>query len=307
MGSLTFERELAQSVALAVKSATAPLLAKIAVLEARPVVSSDVLEFMKEAVTELRSRLLIVEAQKAVPGPVGPQGERGENGKDGAPGLNGKDGAAGVNGTDGAPGVNGTDGRDGIDGKDGAAGLNGKDGAPGLNGADGAPGVNGKDGAMGVEGKAGPDGAPGRDGRDGKDGAPGLHGRDGAPGLNGKDGAPGLSLDDFDFDFDPETRSQTIKFVRDGKVIAERTTKLRGYPMPRGVYEAGKSYEWGDIVTWDGSWWSATAETKDRPGNGATAWKMAVKHGEKGAVGPKGESGRDGKDLTQMDTSGRKW
>lgn len=323
--SMTFERQVAQVVALAVKTATAPLLIKIAVLEARPVVSQDVVDALKETIADQRARIMALETRAAVPGPAGPPGPKGDDGgigPQGATGPAGEKGESGECGADGAPGARGEKGEPGINGKDGANGLDGKDGVPGLNGKDGAPG---KDGAAGLEGKAGPEGPQGRDGRDGKDGAPGLTGRDGAPGangkdgangidgkdgapgLNGKDGAPGLSPDDFNWDFDPETRELSISLSREGTVLAEKKKILRGMRIYRKAYEAGRTYEEGDVVTWDGSEWTALAQTKDRPGNGDTAWKLTVKHGEKGKPGPEGKPGRDGRDLTQLGTDGRKW
>lgn len=277
-------------------------------------------------------------------GAPGADGKDGAPGKDGRDGLDGKDGAPGLNGKDGADGRPGKDGANGLDGKDGADGLNGKDGRDGVNGKDGAPGLNGKDGAPGRDGVDGRDGLNGKDGAGiadavidregqlvltftdgrtksvgvvlGKDGAPGVKGidgaagRDGRDGADGKDGTPGrdgLSPEDFDWDFDPETRHFTMKFLRGGIVIAERTKTLTGMRIYRGVFEQGKAYELGDVVTWGGSEWTAMAQTKDRPGNGATAWKLTVKHGDQGKVGPKGDPGRDGRDLTQMDGQGRKW
>lgn len=226
---MALEDQIAHLMALAVTKATAPLLTKIAVLEARPVVSPETVVALQAVMADYHQRLMAVEARAPIPGPMGPQGEKGDpglSGKDGNPGERGEMGPAGA---DGAPGLNGKDGRDGLDGKDGAPGLAGKDGRDGLDGkagadgqkgADGRDGLNGKDG-LGVMGTlvdrdghlvvtlsdgqtkdvgrvTGQDGAPGLNGKDGapglngKDGAPGANGKDGAPGLDGKDGAPGL-------------------------------------------------------------------------------------------------------------------
>jgi hypothetical protein len=200
-----------RQILLRLRAELAPLLLRLAELEAESGVKSarcDTLEAelsaCRSSLDELRSAqvmglvidrsggLVAMQANgdQKVLGPVvgrdglnGKDGANGLAGKDGAPGLNGKDGANGLAGKDGAPGLNGKDGANGLAGKDGAPGLNGKDGANGLAGKDGAPGLNGKDGADGLAGK---DGAPGLNG---KDGADGLAGKDGAPGLNGKDGA----------------------------------------------------------------------------------------------------------------------
>lgn len=348
---MTLTEQMADVVAVIVHDATAPLLAKIAALEARPVVSLAVVDNLKETISDLRARLLVLDTRAAVPGPAGPAGPKGDAGANGEPGARGADGRDGAPGKDGAPGAAGKDGSNGIDGKDGAAGLNGKDGANGADGKDGLPGLNGKDGTPGLNGK---DGAPGIGivdavidragelvltfsngqtkavgnvvGKDGSNGLDGKAGRDVDPievqaflekelakwprpkdGVDGKDGAPGLAPDDFDWTFDAETRELSISLSRDGKVVVQRSKVLDGMRIYRGVYEAGRTYEKGDVASWDGSEWTAMAQTKERPGNGNTAWKLTVKHGEKGAPGVQGKPGRDGRDLTQMDTTGRKW
>lgn len=62
------------------------------------------------------ARLAAVEARALVPGPAG---RDGLNGKDGTDGRDGRDGKDGVDGKDGAPGLHGKDGRDGVDVKEG--------------------------------------------------------------------------------------------------------------------------------------------------------------------------------------------
>src|SRR5262245_12059420 len=47
-----------------------------------------------------------------------------------------------------------------------------------------------------------------------------------------------------------------------------------------GVWELGRKYVRGSAVTHDGRLWIAQSETDQRPGNGATAWRLAVKRGE---------------------------
>ena len=47
-----------------------------------------------------------------------------------------------------------------------------------------------------------------------------------------------------------------------------------------GVWSADvDSYSAGDAVTHSGGLWIAKAATRDRPGQGATAWRLAVKSG----------------------------
>jgi hypothetical protein len=121
---MTLEAQLAEVVALAIKAATGPLLARIAALE----------------------------TQTKAAGPVGPKGA------DGAPGRDGVDGKDGLAGADGAPGRDGMDGKDGLAGKDGAPGRDGRDGQAGAKGIDGQPGAKGIDGSNGRDGKDGLDG-----------------------------------------------------------------------------------------------------------------------------------------------------
>jgi hypothetical protein len=85
-------------------------------------IAEIVMSVIKTATSPLVTRLAALEARAPVPGPAG---QNGRDGKDGAPGLNGADGR---DGKDGAPGLNGADGRDG---KDGASGVQGERGLPG--------------------------------------------------------------------------------------------------------------------------------------------------------------------------------
>lgn len=309
---MTLTEQLAEAMAEIVHEATEPLLAKIAALEARPVVTFD----FKAFADDLRARMLAVESRSMVPGPAGPQGPQGPQGEQGQPGARGE---KGLTGDRGERGEAGPDGANGLNGKDGANGLNGKDGVGVMDAMLDRAGQlivtlsNGQTKAVGLV--VGKDGANGLDGKAGRDIDPEFvrefltkeldkwpRPKDGA---DGKDGEPGVSADDFDFAFDPDTRELCIKFIR-GTTVIERRKILEGMRIYRGVYEQGKSYEKGDVVTWDGSEWSAMAQTKDRPGNGST-WKLSVKHGEKGATGAPGKPGRDGKDLTQLGPDGRKW
>ena len=142
---MTQEFEVAQVVALSMKSVMAPFLVRIATLEAL---------------------VKTLDAQLKVPGTVGPvgpvgptgekgmpgaHGERGEKGADGGPGLTGPEGQRGERGPEGQPGPQGVPGRDGRDGE-------GKIGPSGEKGADGTPGMPGPRGDVGLAGKDGSDG-----------------------------------------------------------------------------------------------------------------------------------------------------
>ena len=121
---------MAQMMVAAIETATAPLLARIQVLE----------------------------QQKAhVP----------RDGRDGAPGPQGEKGLDGLPGKDGEPGTIGPAGKDGRDGTDGPQGPTGPAGEKGLDGRDGLPGQAGRDGLPGAPGEKGLDGKDGRDGVDG--------------------------------------------------------------------------------------------------------------------------------------------
>lgn len=94
---------------------------------------------------------------------------------------------------------------------------------------------------------------PGPAGPAGKDGAPGLDGKDGAAGLHGKDGLAGLSFE--------------------------------------GVYQEGKGYDFGHLVTYAGSSWHCNEPTTTKPGDGSKAWTLMVKRGRDGKDGRDAEGG----------------
>ncbi len=81
-------------------------------------------------------------------------------------------------------------------------------------------------------------------------GPPGEQGPAGKDGTNGKDGLAGLSFE--------------------------------------GVYQDGKAYEPGNLVTWAGSSWHCNATTTTKPGDGSKDWTLMVK---------RGRDGRDGQDA----------
>lgn len=195
-----------------------------------------------------------LEPREGAPGKDGRDGVDGKDGQPGRDGIDGKDGAAGRDGVDGKDGNSGTDGQPGRDG------IDGKDGAPGE---DGTPGANGRDGIDGKDGAPGRDGQPGVPGRDGKDGAPGLDGKDGAAGRDGKDGEQG-----------PPGKSWTH----------------------RGTYVQGMGYEALDVAFKDGDGWVCLAdEPAAGPGeSNPHEWRMALKRGDRGRPGLRGEPGKDG-------------
>lgn len=246
-----------------VRAATAPLLERIAVLEARP----------------------------AVKGEKGDKGDAGEAGAAGVgePGPVGPAGPAGSDGLKGADGTHGKDGANGLDGKDGKDGIDGKDADPEIIKALVAEAVQ-KAVALIPVAKDGRDGVDGKDGRDGLSGQPGRDGEKGADGLNGKDGADGLGFDDMDEQMDGRTLVRTYR--RGDKVKEFRHTF--SVPVYRGVWQAGKTYEPGELGTWAGSMWHCNETTTEKPGEGSKSWTLCVKKGSDGRVGPEGKGGPQG-------------
>lgn len=88
----------------------------------------------------------------------------------------------------------------------------------------------------------------------------------GPAGADGKDGAPGkdgTGVDDWTVDFEDDGRIDVMRFWNQGKIVKEirRKTKMMLY---RGVVDAAKTYEPGDVVTWGGSSWHCFAEAKGK-------------------------------------------
>jgi hypothetical protein len=69
--------------------------------------------------------------------------------------------------------------------------------------------------------------------------------------------------------------------------LAERQVALTKQVAERGirycgVYEDGRAYDKGDLITWDGSLWACLEATTVKPGyviNGPRAWQLAAKKG----------------------------
>lgn len=155
-------------------------------------------------------------------------------------------------------------------------------------------------------GPAGADGTPGRDGRDGQPGLMGIPGADGKDGTDGKDGLGFHDLKHITVVQDDSKRRFTFRYVK-----GETTLDFGTFTVPtqiyRGVWISGKTYEEGDVTTWDGAQWFAKETTTAKPGQqtgSSRAWQLCVKRGEKGEPGPEGKPGRD---LTQLSTKGEKW
>ena len=69
-----------------------------------------------------------------------------------------------------------------------------------------------------------------------------------------------------------------------------------------------RSYVKGDAVSFGGGWWIAQKATKgERPGEGATGWRLAAKGGRDGKAGPVGPAGAPGKDGKDGQNMNQKW
>lgn len=197
-----------------------------------------------------------------------------------------KDGALGPQGEKGLPGDRGDVGPQGPQGERGERGDVGPQGPPGPAGPQGEKGADGLHGRDGLS-VHGPQGIPGEKGLDGKDG------RDG---IDGKDGVDGLGFDDMTAEFDGE-RTVTLKFMR-GEIVKSWPIKFQ-IPLYRGIYDATKTYETGDTVTWGGSQWIAKQTTTsiapdENSVAGKKTWALSVMRGRQGKQGQKGESGDRG-------------
>lgn len=99
-------------------------------------------------------------------------------------------------------------------------------------------------------------------------------GKDGEPGKHGES----LTIDDFTV---ARTGDRTIEIEFTKGDMAHSFELAFPFPIYRGVHEAGKEYEPGDMVTWAGSQWHCDAKTTSKPGEGDD-WTLAVKRGRDG-------------------------
>ena len=115
---------------------------------------------------------------------------------------------------------------------------------------------------------------------------------------DGEDGEDGLGFDDLEVVQHEDLRTFTFKFAR-GEQRREWSFVLPAM-IDRGVFEQGKEYLQGDVVSWGGHMWVVKAErTEAKPNEGAGDWRLAVRRGRdgkglKGEPGPKGTPGADG-------------
>lgn len=305
--------EFGKAMAEIVREHTAPLLARIAALEARQLERGD----------------------KGDPGDKGVAGDRGEQGLQGDRGLQGDKGEAGGRGLQGDRGDKGDAGDRGLQGDKGEQGNAGMDAdpidvrevvaellrAPELvplialhvaegvqkhfeanpvkHGVDGKPGENGNQGDRGEKGESGTKGDAGDDGV-GLAGA--MIDREGClivtttkgtainlgsvVGKNGDPGKDGADLSTVSIEYDGH-RTLSVK-PSTGEVA--KNYKL-GIPMDAGYWREGMACEKGDIVTHAGNAWIALADTKSKPSlENKENWRLFARKGRDGADGTNGRN-----------------
>jgi hypothetical protein len=81
------------------------------------------------------------------------------------------------------------------------------------------------------------------------------------------------------------TIKRTTTYTNGRQVVREHKTSIIIY---RDVYKSDQFYSRGDFVTWAGSVWHCQSQepTKDEPGTGSKAWRLAVKRGRDGKNEP---------------------
>lgn len=94
--------------------------------------------------------------------------------------------------------------------------------------------------------------------------------------IHGKDG---FGFEDMAVEFDGE---RTIELVFTKGEEVKRFSFELPTVIDRGVYRPETEYAKGDGVTWAGSFWIAQEKTSDKPGDGSTGWRLAVKKGRDG-------------------------
>jgi collagen triple helix repeat protein len=161
---------------------------------------------------------------------------------------------------------------------------NGKDGKDGIAGSVGEKGEKGEKGERGEAGLQGGRGEAGERGREGAGIAGAAITRDGELMLTLTDGAvltpgrvegrDGLGIEDLSVEYDGE-RTMTLVFAR-GDKRKEIPISFPGM-IYRGVFETGRDYVRGDIVTRNGSMYHCSvAGTVAQPGDGSTDWTLTA-------------------------------
>lgn len=110
-------------------------------------------------------------------------------------------------------------------------------------------------------------------------------------GKDGRDGIDGLGMDDMDevLEDDGRTLVRTYSNGQKTKVFRHKFSVV----LDRGVWVAGKAYQRGDSVSYDGSTFTAQADTTAQPGT-STDWRLSAKRGREGKPGRNGKDGKMG-------------
>lgn len=259
-------------------------------------------EHVERATAPLVERIAQLEAREL---PTAVKGDQGEPGKDGADGKDADVEALrqlvanvfeertpamiesvkallpppekGEKGDAGEPGSQGDPGRDGANGKDGV-GLAGM-----MIDREGEAVATLADGTLI---KLGP--VVGRDGKDGEPGAPGSDGRDGQDLTDIQVVQDGATVE-FAFQIG-ETRSIYEIVLPEGPAGADGLDAYAG--EARGLYDPAATYRKMDVVSFNGSEWRAKQDDPgELPGNG---WMLSACKGKRGDRGERGLTGKDG-------------
>jgi integrin beta 3 len=135
-----------------------------------------------------------------------------------------------------------------------------------------------------------------------------MRGERGEKGDPGRDGASVHSIDLTT----PDGGRTFVFSIEGGDEVLVNEVQTRT-TIWQGIYEEGRTYQPGDIVTLGGSWWHCNLETTERPGEAKAAWSLTVKRGRDGKDGKNGERGERGpqgpagRDLTQIAPDGSKF
>jgi hypothetical protein len=102
----------------------------------------------------------------------------------------------------------------------------------------------------------------------------------------GRDGSDGIGLEDFDMEFDGAAHEVVIRAS-----CAGRRKELR-YPAggirPGGYWRDGTLAKAGEVYTHDGSSFCAKNDTNEKPDAKSPSWVLMVRKGRDGERGPKG-------------------
>jgi hypothetical protein len=108
-------------------------------------------------------------------------------------------------------------------------------------------------------------------------------GKDGDPGKPGDKGRDGPGPEDFSMQLLEDGRTLRISICRADDETEYAWQIGFAVPLDRGDFEVGRSYEEADIVSHGGALWMAQRDTSAAPGESAD-WRLAVARGADGVV-----------------------